>query len=1041
MQAKAGIMYRENGREKEALEPRSCGNCGARLDGSWREGYCPDSESRGAEERALMGVPLIHTLLIIVMIACVPTVAQTIYSGAAIGSDLMLGAIGNAPLTYSARTDTCETGVESGCVANPLCQSCTGTGQPLTYLARTTDAPPKPGPGSGTNGQYLNGINTIITDPDFGTQMVRATDYSLSNSTTYPCGAGGNIGMSFNVGSFGGLHLWSSDSSKLLINNTGGWNSILAFSPTTMQVTPSDLCAGALGTGTFAFSRTNPHVIYELNMDQESTVTGTLTSGSFVTPETIYQCSPAPCSTGPHATVLAVNPGALIQIGSISGGTANGSTTWVGQTSGAVFSPSTAPTTYTYATTIYQGVINDSGAPSTWSVGWSLLFNLNYVSGLNGPYFPSGPSTCLPSGYSATYNGTFIPSDDDTQFAVVFSDNGQSAKNGGTCSHTPGGVCQGPIYEAAFKRGSGCRVWNLYTDVVSGDYGPTGAAVNGQANIIAGTINGTFAAPSFGGPGETLTQSSTGAVTELTCTWNGSNCATSSLTGVRAGVIYGNADGTHVWTGQTSGATITPTAMPVNPAFYFPALAHDAYGGANSAVAEVVGVEASNGKITAISNNAGTHLTTITSIGSGTYNAGQQILLFNLADANDGYLNCVNANQCPIWTVTSQTSSGVTVISDAVGTGYSYTESTCSGQSCPTFSPNGPSLNGGYGFFNEPWFWQIGTLIVDPCISPSCQGHSAEGYVNSYRGNYYTAHTMLNPSLPCTVSGPDTPCPSAGEDPLLSVAVPVDQHGTFNQHGLNDYPPVAMVTDKVCGQAVNPGAVACVAYNAAYYDEIVALQNSATNSSATSCNYGSGGTNCAYRLGHTFNTGDNWNFNIQNGIGNISPDGNWLAFPSTWGNTLGCMDGSTNCWGSYVASGPANASMAGATISTNASGVITVTMPNEFCAPNGNQYFWINGVVQTIACGALAEEVTLSGFAESWANQVITLTAVGGCDSSDSNAGSCTSFSGTGTGVPSNYGPVTETGTQSATPLACTNTAQPCQRGDIWIAKLTSAHP
>jgi hypothetical protein len=390
--------------------------------------------------------------------------------------------------------------------------------------------------------------------------------------------------------------------------------------------------------------------------------------------------------------------------------------------------------------------------------------------------------------------------------------------------------------------------------------------------------------------------------------------------------------------------------------------------------------------------------------------------------------------------VTSQTTGGVTVISDAVGAGYSYTESTCSGNSCPTFSPNGPSTNAGYGFFSEPWFWQIGTLIVNPCISPSCQGHAAPGYVNSYRAKYYTAHAMVNPSSPCTVNGPGTPCPSADERPLLTVPVPVDQHGTFNQHGLNDYPPVAMVTTNVCGQAANTGAAVCVPYSAAYYDEIVALQNSAANPSATSCNYGSGATNCAYRLGHTFNSGDNWNFNIQNAIGNISPDGNWLAFPSSWGNTLGCMDGSTSCWGSYVASGPPSASVTGATISTNGSGVVTVTMANQFCAPGGNQYYWVSGTVETIACGALPEQVTLSGFAESWANQTITLAAVGGCDSTDSNAGNCTSFSGTGTGVPNNYGPVAETGTQKATPVTCTGAVQPCQRGDIWIAKLASAH-
>jgi len=101
-------------------------------------------------------------------------------------------------------------------------------------------------------------------------------------------------------------------------------------------------------------------------------------------------------------------------------------------------------------------------------------------------------------------------------------------------------------------------VWNTYTDVVAGDYGPTGQVVDGQANVISGTISGTFATPPFGGPGEALTQASTGATTELVCTWNGSSCASNSVTGVEVGLIYGTADGTHSWTGQTSGATLAP---------------------------------------------------------------------------------------------------------------------------------------------------------------------------------------------------------------------------------------------------------------------------------------------------------------------------------------------------------------------------------------------------------------------------------------------------------------------------------------------------
>src|ERR1700751_70338 len=101
-----------------------------------------------------------------ILVACVGAFTQSIYTGAGVSSDLVFAGASGVPLTYSARTDTCETGAETGCVANALCPTCTGTGQPLTYLARTADVVPKAGGGSGTNGQYLNGINTIVTDPD-----------------------------------------------------------------------------------------------------------------------------------------------------------------------------------------------------------------------------------------------------------------------------------------------------------------------------------------------------------------------------------------------------------------------------------------------------------------------------------------------------------------------------------------------------------------------------------------------------------------------------------------------------------------------------------------------------------------------------------------------------------------------------------------------------------------------------------------------------------------------------------------------------------
>jgi len=321
----------------------------------------------------------------------------------------------------------------------------------------------------------------------------------------------------------------------------------------------------------------------------------------------------------------------------------------------------------------------------------------------------------------------------------------------------------------------------------------------------------------------------------------------------------------------------------------------------------------------------------------------------------------------------------------------------------------------------------VQTLVIHPCLASSCQGHSAEGKINSYRAKYYTAHNLVNPSLPCALNGPATPCPGSSDYPLLVASVPVDQHGTYNQHGANDQTPVGMVTTNVCGMASGAGNGPCDAsYTAAYYDELIAIENFIARPAGTDCNYGAGATGCVYRLGHTFNSGDNWNFNLQNAIGNISPDGHWLAFPSTWANTLGCMDGTTNCWSSYNASGPANATITA--IQVDASGNVTITAANQFCTPGG-----VSG--NGVPCGTLPELVTLSGLSSSgspnnsWLNNV-TLTIT-----------SATASSFVGTTTAANpwgaYGPIGDGG--KATPVVCTGGVSPCQRGDIWIANLMSA--
>ena len=1077
--------------------PRICRDCGEQLSGrGWQKGYCFDCEREKRESADGLPSDLVVSLraLLAFALLCVSAVGQTAYSGRGASSGLgTSGAVSaGAPQTYSARTDNCETGAESGCVANPLCPSCTGTGQPMTFLGFANSPPvcsgasctlPVSGPATGSscgtqpaNGQYLCGMNTTAADPDLHAQVVRATDYTLSST----------MGVSFNLGSDGSLHRWASDSSKLLINNDGGAYSVLAFYPSQWGGSPvktSRLVGGAALTpgGIPSFSPSNPHVIYELNTDQENTVVGSVTSvgSACVTPETMQQAT-----TGATATLQAINPNVLMQLGEITG-TGNGTSAWTGQTSGCVFTPGSpflVPATGTatpYANTIYSGFINDATQPDPmqWTITWSLVFNFNYLPAMAGTpaasYFPTSATSCLPANFSATWNGIFLPSDDGNMIGTPFSDNGQS---GGWCSNWKAGGCIGPSIYATYKQGAGCRTLNTHTDQITGDWGPSGQAMDGQHNYILGTLSGTPAV------GAMLTQATTGATAQFFCagnlmtnqtapsgySYNQYVCGGASPNSWKVGLIYGTADATHAWSDGTN--TLTPPApngfAPTNVPFYYPAEIHDANQTANPSYAWIGLAASPNAYVTEVQGAtpvAGQTTITFSKAING-WPVDRQVVFYNLtggngnsggADGKDSYLNCPGLNQwCPAFNIVSGTSGNGTtntiVIQDTANPNGAYDDhetqaSNCASQNtCQLMAPNGIGfIAPGYSFFSDPNYWyddptqpaSLSGLAINTCNStPECQGHSAIGYTGGGNATQYTWHSFANPSLPCTVTG-YTPCPTGNAINLLPANVPEGQHGSYLNHGPSDQTPLFLFLANPCGQG--SGNTPCkTSYDAAWDSEVIGVQNTATNSSATGL---------TYRFARTFNGENNWGFNEQNSIGTVSPDGQFAAFPSSWMNTLGCTNGTTQCWGSYVASGPPTASQAGATIQTDANGVITVTMPNGFCPPNGNQYYWYKNAVVSIACGALAEQVTLSGFAESWANQTITLTAVGGCDSTDSNAGNCTSFSGTGTGVPDSYGPVTESsGTQKAMPVSCLgggglNTY--CQRSDIWIVKLGSAHP
>jgi len=212
--------------------------------------------------------------------------------------------------------------------------------------------------------------------------------------------------------------------------------------------------------------------------------------------------------------------------------------------------------------------------------------------------------------------------------------------------------------------------------------------------------------------------------------------------------------------------------------------------------------------------------------------------------------------------------------------GSEIVPSTADNSSCVD-SKNQPQLCGNY-------YWETGTRNVRPVDQ---SGHAAKGYLYVYKGKKYFA---LDPHAP---AGPRTP--------LLGLDVPVDQHGTYSNGDDQDDQPVFLISSNVCGQAPGvPGSGACdPQYSGPLYDEIFAVENQAAHADAQHCTYGGQKSGCVYRFAHTFNSGTNWNFFVQNAESGVSPTGRFLLFPSDWALTLGCTNGqASGCLDNVTAS-------------------------------------------------------------------------------------------------------------------------------------------
>jgi hypothetical protein len=231
------------------------------------------------------------TRFLAIVVLCASAFGQATYSGQNLdsGAAIFGWTLAGAPLTYSARTDNCVTGAESGCISGATTG---GAGSVLSFLLGTTDPVPFADITSGNAG-----VNSISTDPDFGSYLIMATDETTATSPNYVGGVntGGCLSSSapwtasWNMGSAGEYDAFSIDSKLLLITNQNGNACVLALNPAAIHskscATANPACVVNTGFGdsnqlvgaAFNFSTvpTETNVLYALqsNMTQVNKLT------------------------------------------------------------------------------------------------------------------------------------------------------------------------------------------------------------------------------------------------------------------------------------------------------------------------------------------------------------------------------------------------------------------------------------------------------------------------------------------------------------------------------------------------------------------------------------------------------------------------------------------------------------------------------------------------------------------------------------------------------------------------------------------------
>ncbi len=770
-----------------------------------------------------------------VVFFCTPAFGQAAYSGLGLHSgSAEYGSFisGGAPLTYSARTDNCVAGTESGCISGTTTGEAgsalifqEGTSDPVPFYRLDADTTP------GNCLSYtppfhadcaVAGVPFI--DPDFGSYSIFLTDQTTqANKTVHVVSSGGGEFDAFGIGLPNDvLYAWQNTGSVnllahiletnflahacatskcVVLSNVGG----SGCTPTPGIYTGSGVCTQTqVSNGAIALSRNasdEPNTLYEGNIPvivKTSFTTGaTMGVNDSVTRAAYVDFSSdsggaIPCHVVPSDyvsywnSVFKVADTGATTLGSAGGGS-------------------------------YQSIWEQVGGSSTAGAP-QIVTNDVFIMPVNNVTTPANIAKFMFQASSGTTSGT------EPNWSANCSTQGSTCTDGSVVWTNIGKVAsQGPGFDVLhFDPGRGCSRINSRLSKI---YRGTNEGVNWPS---AGTPDAS---------GQIITDDA------VTCfRMGGTNCGT----------------------GGTVNLTDKFTLHAADQKF------DSRYGAMGPTGAGSLNKNYAGG---------GGPWPEMSSSPNGTC---------TVPVAYTSYPNWPNA----IWISGSNFASGTYATSPADRNYYKLT-TTAYVSSPSTIDPASDSANWSvaatycYNYVVD-WYTNIVRPILE--IGPNYGGdtHSAEGYGLDYRGGSYFSHYYYQPNCQTATGG----CPYVGSpNPgirSLSAALPSDGHPSSRNAGTGDLQPIFDPTVAVPSWGgvgmpmVNGGGTGVGGYSAAGYDEEIA--------------YPPDGSQLLYRFGHNYNTGSSPWFGVQNALGVISKDGKMLAVTSDFMGSRGDqITGSATC--------------------------------------------------------------------------------------------------------------------------------------------------